>query len=314
MLTTKLTRLVIEQAIPKRTAYVIWDTDVHGFGCRIYPTGQRSFIALYRLKGSRRVVRQTIGRYGIVTLREAREQARQVMAQRELSQDPQAPIKARKIEDARRANVLTVGRLAEQFLAALHTGAASNNVGEPLTSSYIGDTIRHIAYFTAGHGKLEADTVTRADVLLLLDNYAHSPATRRRLHASIRRMYTWAQHRELVRTNPAILIKTKAPDPRTRSLSLDELARIWHATTAIKPLYRDVIRMLMITGQRRNEIGRMRWGEVDLAKALWTLPSARTKARREHIVPFGATCHGNPEPTPRPVSQPATRRRRLGVR
>ena len=63
-------------------------------------------------------------------------------------------------------------------------------------------------------------------------------------------------------------------------------ASIWHATTAIKPLYRDVIRMLMITGQRRTEIGRMRWGEVDLAKALWTLPSARTKLRREHIVPL----------------------------
>jgi integrase len=276
----------IEQAAPKRTAYELWDDSLRGFGIRIYPSGQRSFLVLYRLKGSRRLIRKMLGRYGVVTLTEARTKAREMLAQRALSNDPQAPEKARKVEDLRQSKILTVQKLANQYLAALHRGAASDNVGQLLTARYIGDTVRHIACFTAGHAELEADTVTRANVLLLLDSYAHSPAKRKQLHGAIRRMYTWAQQRELVRTNPAILIKTTPPDPRTRALSLDELARVWHATTVMSPLYRDVTRMLMVTGQRRNEVGRMQWGEIDLAKALWTLPAKRTKARREHVVPL----------------------------
>ena len=123
---------------------------------------------LYRLKGSRRLIRKMLGRYGVVTLTEARTKAREMLAQRALSNDPQAPEKARKVEDLRQSKILTVQKLTNQYLAALHRGAASDNVGQLLTARYIGDTVRHIACFTAGHAELEADTVTRANVLLLL--------------------------------------------------------------------------------------------------------------------------------------------------
>ena len=250
-----------------------------------YPSGQRSFLVLYRLKGSRRLIRKMLGRYGVVTLTEARTKAREMLAQRAFSNDPQAPEKARKVEDLRQSKILTVQKLANQYLAALHRGAASDNVGQLLTARYIGDTVRHIACFTAGHAELEADTVTRANVLLLLDSYAHSPAKRKQLQA---RFAACIPGLSSVNWCAPIPPSSSRQRPRTRA-PVRCPSMSWRASArhhSDEPAVRDVTRMLMVTGQRRNEVGRMQWGEIDLAKALWTLPAKRTKARREHVVPL----------------------------
>jgi integrase len=69
-------------------------------------------------------------------------------------------------------------------------------------------------------------------------------------------------------------------------LSLAELGRIWRAAETLELLYADAFKLLIATGQRRAEVAGMTWGEIDLAGALWTLPAARTKARRQHALPL----------------------------
>jgi integrase len=69
-------------------------------------------------------------------------------------------------------------------------------------------------------------------------------------------------------------------------VSLDELARIWRAAETLEPLYRDVVHLLIATGQRRAEVAGITWSETDLARAQWTLPAGRTKARRQHTIPL----------------------------
>lgn len=69
-------------------------------------------------------------------------------------------------------------------------------------------------------------------------------------------------------------------------LSLDELVKIWRAAEALQQPYRDAVKLIITTGQRRNEVGAMRWGEIDLVHELWTLPPGRTKKRRQHTVPL----------------------------
>ena len=126
--------------------------------------GSGSFLVLYRLRrGSRRLIRKMLGRYGVAILTEVRTKACEMLAQRALSNDPQAPEKLCKVEDLRQSKILTVQKLANQYLAALHRGAASDNTGQPLTARYIGDTVCYFACFTAGHAELEADTLTRAN-------------------------------------------------------------------------------------------------------------------------------------------------------
>ncbi len=79
-----------------------------------------------------------------------------------------------------------------------------------------------------------------------------------------------------------------AEHSRDRVLTDDELRRLWTATDAIGWPFRDLVRLLMLTGQRRDEIGRMRWSELDLDAALWTIPKERAKNGQAHLVPLSA--------------------------
>ncbi len=112
------------------------------------------------------------------------------------------------------------------------------------------------------------------------------------MHGAISRMYAWALRHELVAINPADHIETTSPPSRERVLSLEELARIWRAAEKLEHVYRDTVHLMITTGQRRAEVAGMTWGEIDLARALWTLPAARTKARRQHVLPLPALALG----------------------
>ena len=68
----------------------------------------------------------------------------------------------------------------------------------------------------------------------------------------------------------------------------DELRRVWQAAEGLGPLNGAVVRLLVLTGQRRNEVAHMQWGEIDLEKRLWTLPRERVKNDRRHEVPLSS--------------------------
>jgi integrase len=106
------------------------------------------------------------------------------------------------------------------------------------------------------------------------------------MHGAIRRMYRWASRSELVASNPTGDIETTTAPARERVLSLEELATVWRAAEQLEPLYRDLTHLMILTGQRRTEVAGMTWGEIDLTRALWTLPAGRTKARRQHVIPL----------------------------
>jgi integrase len=124
-------------------------------------------------------------------------------------------------------------------------------------------------------------------MLSVLNDYAAQPATHRKLCGAVNRMYAWGRKRGKVTTvSPTEDIEIVPSTARDRTLSLEELACIWHAAEELAPAYRGLVQLVIVTGQRRNETANMRWGEIDLTRGLWKLPAARTKARRQHIVPL----------------------------
>ena len=83
----------------------------------------------------------------------------------------------------------------------------------------------------------------------------------------------------------------EAPSPeieRDRVLTPAELSLVWRAAEAIPTPYRQILHMLVLTGARRDEVAGMEWRELDLDQQVWTLPAARSKNRREHVVPLSA--------------------------
>jgi integrase len=72
--------------------------------------------------------------------------------------------------------------------------------------------------------------------------------------------------------------------PRDRVLTLDEIRAIYDAAEFLSPLWTPIVRLLILTAQRRSDIAHLRWSEVELEKQRFTLPAARTKSGRAHIV------------------------------
>jgi integrase len=130
----------------------------------------------------------------------------------------------------------------------------------------------------------------RADIHELLDNIVGrgSPVSANRTLAWLRRMCSWAIERGLMEVNPCTGVKAPAAETaRDRVILSDiELKNVWQAADGLEQPYGAFIKLLILTGARRNEVAEMRWQEIDLAAKLWTLPKERSKNEREHTVPL----------------------------
>jgi integrase len=104
-------------------------------------------------------------------------------------------------------------------------------------------------------------------------------------YASI--LFGWANQRGDIAENPLLsMVKPEAPKARDRVLSDDELATLWKASVGLRGPFGAFIRLLILTGQRRSEVGRMAWSELDRATAIWIIPGGRAKNDIAHIVPL----------------------------
>ena len=107
------------------------------------------------------------------------------------------------------------------------------------------------------------------------------------MHAALSSLLTWLKERRKIKANPLdALRRPKAPEARERTLTDDEIRKFWQATASLTPAFRDSLRLMLITGQRRSEVAGMRRSELSADGSLWTLPPGRTKNKREHTVPL----------------------------
>jgi integrase len=147
-------------------------------------------------------------------------------------------------------------------------------------------------YLLPAWGALPLRDIHRQHVHEVLDVVAGKGLTVgvNRLQALISRCFTVALDRGLVDAHPAArMIKRFAETAGTRVLSDDEMRALWASLDAQPGGAADAVRLRLILGQRGEETAGMRWSEVDLEAALWSLPGTRTKNRRPHVVPLPAS-------------------------
>lgn len=285
----RLTKAVIERAEPKTSPYVLWDSDLPGFGCRINPTGRRTYIVQYRLQGSRKAYQPSIGESRVISLSQARARAAKMLATARLGTDPVAERKERAAKEAVLADRLTLAQLVEQYVTALRAGTVKTRrrSNGPLAKQYLLDTERHLRRFANKHGATPAQEIDRKlHVLPFLDKLAGQTATHRQTHGSLQRLYAWGRQRGLVTNNPTSDIQTSLPPSRDHTLSLPELAEVWRAAEEIGGSHGDLVKLLVLTGQRESEVAAMVWGEIDLTARRWTMPGQHNKPNRKHVLPL----------------------------
>jgi integrase len=175
---------------------------------------------------------------------------------------------------------LTVLDLVERYLAS--------HVGRNLKPNSRRDVERYLrAHWRPLHARPAAE-VTRADVAARLGELVETsgPVSANRARTALSALFAWTMRQGLAEANPvAGTAKPAEERARERVLSDAELAAVWRATGGPGD-YDAIVRLLLLTGQRREEVASMAWSELDLERGLWSVPGVRTKNGRPHEVPL----------------------------
>lgn len=260
------------QLPPGRDSLVVFDDDLPGFGLRISAGGSRQWVVQYR-NALGQSKRESLGRVGLLSATDARKAAGERLARAKLGEDPHA---SRAKERARAA--VTFGHGIEPYLAA---------VAPALRPTSLSEAVRYMRVVWKPLHKTPLHSVDRRQVAARLAEIARDagPYAANRARAALSAHFAWLIGTGAAEVNPVIGVPRPAPEePRARVLTENEIRRVLGACRADD--FGRIVRLLLLTGQRRDEVAAMAWAEVDLAGALWKLPPERVKNGRPHDVPL----------------------------
>lgn len=254
----------------------LWDGELRGFGVRVTPAGAKSYVYQYRMGGREaRTRRFNIGRHGSPwTPDMARARAK------ELARDVDQGIDPIDAERERRRQAVDLA-----FSSYLDLFVISYLKPNWVRWSMVEGILKREALPVLARKPLP--NITRSDINAVLDRLADRPAVRRLAYATLRKMFRWALGRGDVEKNPLEGMEAPPAVPsRERVLSDGELVLIWNAAGKLGYPFQGFYRLLMLTGQRREEVAALDWCELDRGEMIWTLPGGRAKNGKTHIVPL----------------------------
>ncbi len=272
-----LTSKSIEAIKPPQSGRTeIKDDTAVGLCLRVSANGRKTFTFLYRFAGKQK--RINLGEFPGLSLADARQQVKDGKALLRDKVDP--------YPDSVEGEDAATGRLPD---------TVSN-----LLTRYVKDhgkenkerTTREVErlfklYITPALGDILARAVTSRDVRDMIDDIREDkPVQANRVLSTTRAFFNWAMGREIVASNPTAPIKKIPEKERERVLKDAELKAVWLACDKLEYPAREIVRMLALTGCRRDEVRCMCWSEFDADKGIWTVPGARTKNGLPHPIPL----------------------------
>ena len=217
-----------------------------------------------------------------MSLRKAREAAVECMGAAKRGVDRSATQKAEAAEAQRLQKSKVEGRLD------VIVGRYLKHAVTELRPSTFKDLRRYLTVTWAPmHDRVVTDLDVR-DLMTRLEAIAvdNGPVTANRARSALSQCMSWATARGIIHRNPLIGTRAIATEKaRERILTDEEISRLW-AETARPGDYAAIVRLLLLTGQRREEVAAMRWTEIDTERRLWEIPGERTKNHRPHQVPL----------------------------
>ena len=193
------------------------------------------------------------------------------------------------------ARLPTFKELAVEYLKR---HAIGRNPDEPHKRTWKEDQ-RIINNYLKDWHQRKAGSITRPEVIALLDDIAdRAPTMANRVLACLRKVYNFGIAKDRVPHNPAHQVPQPggAERERDRIYGVDEIRKLW---AAFDGSTRNIHRLVLVTGQRLNEVAGMAWHEIDFDNSTWTVPAARMKSKRVHIVPLSEMALGILQKVPR---------------
>lgn len=246
----------------------LWDDRLAGFGLKVTPANSRVYLFQYRMRGGRgaKVRRYTIGKHGALTPDQARSEANRLAMLVKQGIDPQAD----KVEKKRQAVDLAFPAYLDEFardcLAANWKGSAPEV--EAMLRNHALPTLKSKAL----------PEITRTDIAAVIRPVKKKPALASKLFAVLRYLFRHAVSEGDLTSSPMEGMKPPhAPAARDRVLEDWELALVWKAAVVVGNPFGSMVRLLMLTGQRREEVAGLPWSELRQQETLWKLPADRSK-------------------------------------
>ena len=263
---------------PGQRDMLVFDDEQRGLGVRVMASGSKTFLAQYTFHGRKR--RIPLGSCSAVSLAKARDAVRAIMGEVARGTDPAAERQKAAAEARRR-----MAREALTFEVLLEDWRTLHLVSK--RPSYAAEAMRALRNAFTRYLDLPAADFHRADVVKTLDAVARrgNAAMAARTAAYGKAAFGWAVKRGTVSVNPFVNLPLAPLTQRDRVLTDDEVAAVWRATEG-GGAFSGIVRMLILTGQRREEVGGMTWDELSEGLATWTIPASRAKNGIAHIVPL----------------------------
>jgi integrase len=254
-----------------KTEHFWWDESLPAFGIRARQETEQAPLSLrwyvqYRAGGRQR--RESLGDVRKITLDAARKIARQRFAMVELGEDPAA--KREQAKAAAAAQKLKLGLVADRYLAIKR--------GTLRPRSYQA-TERYLRNHWKGLRAEPISAVKRVDVAAILQEItvAHGRVSAARARSNLSALFGWAMREGLCDANPVIATNDpgRGLPTRERILSDSEVKVIWESL--LDDSFGKIIKLLLLCGCRREEIGALRWSEIDSISGALIIPGERTK-------------------------------------
>jgi integrase len=250
-----------------------WDEVDRGFGLRIRLDNdgklQRSFVLQYRFEGDQRRPK-----LNTTDVDRARKIARAILDQVKRGDDPLAEKQAKQ-----KADRLIFSTVAKQFI---------DHKALTLRPSTLGAITAHLTgpYFSSLH-RMPLNKITQSHISERLDviHKENGITVAQQARTNLSAFFTWAMTRTHCTANPVVGTDTFKGNAggRERHLKDTEIAAVWNAVEGDTD-YGRIVRMLILTAARRNEVGGMKWEEIK--DGIWTIPAERSKNKKAHRLPI----------------------------
>lgn len=265
----------------------LWDETLKGFGVMVTARGTRSYLIQYQMGGRGTPTRRfTIGRHGSPwTAERARDRAADLLEMVRKGIDPTEDERHRRTAAAdgkAEAERLAFDKYVELF-GKYYLDGNKLRSAEDIKSVFRRD-------LTPVFKSRPIGALTRNEIARRLDEIGErSKSAALKAHKWLRKMLSWAESRGDIAAS--VMNKMQPPGKdgkRDRVLKGPELKVVWQASGELGEPFGPFVRMLILTGQRLREVAGMHWSEIDLDKAEWIIPAARSKNDRDHLCPLSA--------------------------
>lgn len=260
---------------------LVFDDRLPCLAVRVGANGRKIFLFQARQKDGRQV-RQPLGRFPEVSTARARDLAKGKAGQLASGADLHAERAERKAKVAQRKadSVLTTAGLIDEWTQAPKKQGAAKR------QSYAQAADRRLRRVLEASLTKPASSITIDDLIRACDAI-DKPAARHAAAVQIKTLFRWAKIKRKIAHNPgADLELPEAPASRDRCLEGEEAQAVWHAAGSLPAPYGPFTRFLLATCVRRNEAAQARWSEFSDDLALWSIPAARMKTSKPHLVPI----------------------------